>query len=131
MSAAIGRPPKYNEERVTTILNAISSGNTRKCAAGLAGVTETTLYEWAGEYPEFSEALEKADAEAEQGMVSRVKAAADDGTWTAAAWWLERRRNEEWGRKDTVKNEHSGSEEKPLRIVYVDDWRRSPPGAQG
>ena len=52
------------------------------------------------------EAVKEAEATAELGMVGLVRKAAFDGTWQAAAWWLERKMPQKWGRHDRV--EHSG-----------------------
>lgn len=104
----MGRPTKRTPERERIILDAILAGNSRKVAAALAGIGERTLYDWEERFPQFSQALEKAEAEAETAMVQIVRGAAVD-SWTAAAWWLERRRNETWGRKETLRQEHSGT----------------------
>jgi hypothetical protein len=50
----------------------------------------------------FSDAIKKAESEAEVRMVAHVLKAATDGTWQAAAWWLERRRPTDYGRRDRV-----------------------------
>jgi hypothetical protein len=50
----------------------------------------------------FSNAVTRAEAEAEVACTGTIKKAAQDGDWHAAAWWLERRRAEDWGRKDRI-----------------------------
>jgi hypothetical protein len=35
-------------------------------------------------------------------MVGQIAKAANDGTWQAAAWWLERRRPDDYSRRDRV-----------------------------
>jgi hypothetical protein len=50
----------------------------------------------------FRDAVEKAEADAEVRYSAQVAKAATDGTWQAAAWWLERRRHTDYGRKDRV-----------------------------
>jgi len=107
------RRDKLTPERFETIVRAIREGNTYRAAAGLAGVTESTLYNWlergrkarSGKYLEFLEAVKKAEAEAEARHVRIVERAAAKN-WTAAAWWLERRRPDDWSLKQRV--EHSG-----------------------
>ncbi len=46
--------------------------------------------------------VERAIADAEAGEVGLVIKAARDGDWRAAAWLLERRFGERWGRRDRL-----------------------------
>ena len=62
---------------------------------------------------EFFDAVKKAEADAEVGMVAVIKKASAD-TWTAAAWWLERRRFKDYGKKQYT--EHAGKDGKPLEV---------------
>jgi hypothetical protein len=97
-----GRPTKYNEDRAKAITTALTAGNTRKASAAYAGVTDTTLQNWLKGNLAFLAAVQKAEAEAEVRHVANIAKASADGNWTASAWWLERRRHDEWGRKDRV-----------------------------
>lgn len=78
------------------ILVAIRQGNTLTNAARQAGVSYRTLCRWRALSVTFNHAVEKAEAEAEGLFVNDIAAAARDGSWQAAAWWLERRRTGEW-----------------------------------
>jgi len=53
-----------------------------------------TFYEWMKD-PTFSEQVEKAEADAEVRFVTKVASASEE-TWQAAAWWLERRRPDDF-----------------------------------
>jgi hypothetical protein len=53
-------------------------------------------------FDSFASAVQNAEARAEVGHVLNIRQAAQSGTWTASAWWLERRRHEDWGRKDRI-----------------------------
>ena len=53
-----------------------------------------------GDFLEFVEAVKKAEAEAEVESVALIRRSAQDGQWQAAAWFLERRKPSDWGRKD-------------------------------
>jgi transposase len=104
--AGPGRDTKYDAERAGIILRVIARGNTRANAAGQAGICERTLRSWVargnrGEAPfaAFAAALKKAERKAEGRMVGVIRRAAPT-TWQAAAWWLERKFPEAWG-KDT------------------------------
>lgn len=98
----MARPTKYTKARAATICGAIKAGNTRKVAAALAGVGESTVFDWLARFQSFRSAMQKAEAEAESHHVDRIVQAANDGTWQASAWWLERRRRDDWGRRVTL-----------------------------
>lgn len=95
------------EQRIVTALKA---GNTPRQASECAGISVATFYAWKvrgrkGEprFVEFLDRVEKANAEAEAESVKIIRnAALNAGTWQAAAWWLERRRWKQWGRKDAL-----------------------------
>lgn len=98
----MARPSKRTPEREASITAALARGNTRRAAAAAAGVTERTFERWMARFVGFVAAVEKAEADAELMHVANVAKAAEDGTWTASAWWLERRRADEWGRRDRL-----------------------------
>lgn len=119
----MARPTKLNFDTHNKIITAIRAGNYIETAAAYAGVNKSTLYEWLkrGErekqrvaensryriresekpYVEFSNAVEKALAEAEIRDVAIIAKAAKE-QWQAAAWRLERKFPDRWGRKDKV-----------------------------
>lgn len=113
----MARPTKLQDERRERILTAIREGNTRRAAAALGGIGERTLYDWIAKDEQFSQDVIKAEGEAEAEMVSRVHRAALDGSWQAAAWWLERRRPGEFGRKDLP------APNVTVKMVDDDNWR--------
>src|SRR5687767_7699095 len=101
-----GRPSKLTPELQGRICDALRRGAYVETAAAMADVSKATLYGWLklgareeeGPHSEFLNAVEKAQAEAEMRDLDRVDAAAEGGTWQAAAWRLERRSPERWGR---------------------------------
>ena len=92
---------KRSPQREQAILNALRLGNTRRAAAAYAEVSHETFYRWLADLP-FRDAVEKAEADAETRFLGQVAKAAADGTWQAAAWWLERRRNGDYARHDKL-----------------------------
>ncbi|HEY8768006.1 MAG TPA: hypothetical protein VIP09_12230 [Dehalococcoidia bacterium] len=108
-----GRPSKLTPDVQGRVLAAISAGNTRATAAAYARVGLSTLMAWLargekatrGQYREFLDAVKNAEAAAVVTSVALVRQAASEH-WQAAAWWLERRYPDEWGRKDRVAIEH-------------------------
>ncbi len=107
-----GRRSKLTPEVQETICRYVRQGLTYETAARAAGISESTFYRWRargekaqrGKFRQFWEAVKKAEAEAEQRLVERILAASRD-SWQAAAWILERRYPDRWGRRDRVKHE--------------------------
>lgn len=98
----MARPTKYTPATVKKITDALAAGNTRKASCLYAGIDQKTFETWVKRYSDFSEAVENAESRAEVGHVANIAQAARKGNWTASAWWLERRRHEDWGRKDKL-----------------------------
>jgi hypothetical protein len=86
------------------ILESLEKGNTRRAAAAHAQVESSTFYRWMNSDAAFCSAVEKAEAEAEFKSVDVITAAAEAGTWQAAAWLLERnpRTKQDWKRTDEL-----------------------------
>lgn len=101
-SSVVGRPTKRTPEREQRLFEALRAGNTRKAACLYAGVGLSQFAEWQERFRDFREAIQKAEADAEVRAVAQIAQAARDGTWQAAAWWLERRRADDYGRVDRV-----------------------------
>ena len=134
----MARPTKLNADTHKRIVSAIRAGNYIETAAAYAGIHKSTLYDWLkrGErekqrvaknpryrikkdeqqFVAFSDAVEKALAEAEVRDVAIIGKAAEE-YWQAAAWRLERKFPHKWGRKVI---EHSGS----LEVKHNDDIKR-------
>lgn len=131
--SASGRPSKINPKIQAKICDAIRAGNYIETAAAHAGIHKSTLYDWmkrgarekdrvekAGgrakvkkaeaDFVAFSDAVEKALADAEVRDVMIIANAATTD-WKAAAWRLERKFPDKWGRKEKVQAqvEHSGA----------------------
>lgn len=114
MANPVGRPTKYNPDRVKRILDAIRSGVAYVDAANYAGISYQTFNEWRKEYSEFSDAVEEADGAAMVGLVATIRKAATEGKqWQAAAWLAERRHPDRYGR--TVKTQISGPDGGPVQ----------------
>lgn len=134
-----GRPTDLTSQVQAKIVQAIVGGNDNKVAAAYAGIGESTFYAWlergrkerarlaaspnarprAKETPfvEFLASIEKAQADAEARNVALIAKAAAEGTWTAAAWWLERKHPDRWGRKE--RHEVTGKDGGDLIVEIV------------
>lgn len=94
-----GRPTKYTPANRKKILDALKNGALRKDAAEAAGVGTSTFSEWLNQFPEFSEAVEAAEAEVANACAARIVQEARDpsGDWKAALEYLKKRRRNDWG----------------------------------
>lgn len=132
-----GRPIKLTPDLQKQITDVIRAGNYIETAAAFAGLHKSTLYDWmkrgakerqrvAGtnkrmlkkELPfvEFSDAIEKALAESEVRDVMRVGEASKTD-WKAAAWRLERKFPQKWGRK--FQQVDANDEERALKLELL------------
>lgn len=120
-------PYKLTEETQNKIVQCLRRGAFIETAAAFAGIHRDTLFEWMKlgakprakpVYKDFVAAVAKAMAEAEVLMLDHVAKAEE---WQAAAWRLERRYPDRWGRVDRLKAEHMGKDGAPLAFpaVYV------------
>lgn len=105
---------KKTPERVAAIVQALRAGNTRRAAVSYGEIDHATFYRWLDDDATFRDAVEKAEADAEVRFVAQVAQAASGGTWSAAAWWLERRRGQDWRRHDSL--EVTGNPNAPVVV---------------
>ncbi len=94
----MARRSKYTPEVVQRVVQAIELGATYELAAGFAGISYDTFNEWRKGKTEFSEAIKAAEGRASVKWLAKIEQAASDGTWQAAAWKLERRYPNEYGK---------------------------------
>jgi len=145
----MARPTKLTPDVIEDICNWLKLGYYQEDAATMAGISTSTFYDWMkkgdegqkalesgvssslpatqedGEvevvdmFQEFSEAVKKARAEAEGAHLRNIRRAADNGTWQASAWWLERSFPKKWGKRNTL-DISDGNEEIQFQIEYGD-----------
>lgn len=135
----MGRPTKLTPETQERIIQAIRLGATYELAANYGGVHYDTMNRWRlrgqkeldriqrskrhkmreSERPfvEFYEALKKAEGDAAVTWLARIEQAAREGTWQAAAWKLERRFPQAYGRH--VMEVQGGESTRPVPITYI------------
>lgn len=97
-SVNMARPTKYTPETTKKITDAIRVGATYRLACDYGGITEETFSQWRKRYPEFTEAIKEAEGAGAVGWLAKIEKAANEGAWQAAAWKLERRYPESYGR---------------------------------
>lgn len=98
----MGRPSKYSKALADAICQALRMGNTRTAAYAYAGIDQNTFHRWMARFAPFREAVAKAEADAEVFCVAKIRQSINDGNTQDGKWWLERRRNQDWGRIDRV-----------------------------
>ena len=106
-------PPrtKYTPETVKRITDAIKLGATYKLASAYGGITFQTFNLWREQKPAFAARIAEAEGKAAVKWLAKIEQAASDGNWQAAAWKLERRYPQDYGR--TVQ-EHQGKDGGPI-----------------
>lgn len=117
-----GRPCKLTPVLQEKIVNAVAAGNYADTAAALAGISKGTFFAWIkkgarshyGKFRDFSDAIEKAQAESEVRDLRYIGQAAAAGSWQAAAWRLEQKFPKRWGRVD--RSEVTGKDGGPVEV---------------
>jgi hypothetical protein len=126
-----GRPSKATDEIMKKVLDGIKAGLSYQGACGLARISFNTFNSWrqegeraeSGKFFEFLKELSYAEAVAEAEQLKKIK---NDPDTKYACWILERRHPDRWGKKEQVKQEISGPEGEPLKVVFnVVDGRTS------
>ena len=109
-----GRPSKYREEFCDEVIACLSEGHSVTAFAGRIGVARSTVFKWADEIPEFSDALKVGQAKAVEFWEKILAKVARDGggNATAVIFGLKNRASEDWA--DKVVNEHTGKDGGPI-----------------
>ena len=123
----MARKSKLTEELIQEAHDLVAEGNYIKDVYPIFGIGEVTWYRWlregeaakSGLKRQFWQAIKKAEKEAIIKNVGIIQKAAEEGNWQAAAWWLERKYFQDWGRKDKV---DLASDKDGFKIIieYVD-----------
>jgi homogentisate 1,2-dioxygenase len=108
----MARPHKITPDIEKKLLQLIQAGVAKHRAAQACGIAESTLYLLQKNNESFRSAIEKAYAECVASKVLTIARAEKDGSWQAAAWWLERRERADYARVD--RHEHSGKDGAPI-----------------
>lgn len=113
------RRNRYDQETVDKLCDMLRKGVPRSTAMiNVLGCTQT-FYRWMERYPEFKEAVERAEQEAVAFYAERIRLATFED-WRAAAWWLERRFPHEFGRHQTAIISSTGAPKQEIIIELFD-----------
>jgi len=118
--------PALNDDLIKSLSSALKNGVYVETAAALCRISKDTFYRWLRQAEseestpllrKLSDAVKRAMAEAEVRDLEVIDKAAQDGIWQAAAWRLERKHPDRWGRQAKVQLEHSGPDGKPIELA--------------
>jgi transposase-like protein len=108
-----GRPSKLTPELREEIVSLIKTGNFIEMTCAIAGINKSTFYDWMRRgkeskrhtrYKKFYNEVTQAQAWSEARDVAIISKHAET-SWRAAAWKLERRFSQRWGKTKTKKEE--------------------------
>jgi hypothetical protein len=94
----MARNTKLNDETHARLKQAIGLGATYELACAYAGINQSTFYRWLSTNEEFRKSIKASEGAGAVELLGRIKKEAKEGSWQAAAWLLERRYPEMYGR---------------------------------
>ena len=113
----MARRAKLTQEMVDQAIQLKADGLSNGDIVCALGIHESTFYRWVGEpknrlQRELSEGLKKEEAEFKHTLLTTIRAAAlaRNQYWTAAAWLLERKYPDEYGKADRRRDEDEGGD---------------------
>ena len=129
----MGRKTKLCPEVQGWIVERIREGHYIETMCCEVGVSKNAYYQWlqkgeqqtSGIYRDFYDAVKAAEQQAKRALLGKLHQSID---WRAAAWILERRWPEEWGRQKMeisgpggapMQVEATGGSPDPLRVYIV------------
>ena len=115
----MARPTKLTPESQETIVDGINAGLTFRLTCARAGVNPATFYRWlekgetakSGRYREFCDTVSRAKADSALRLVSQITLQAPTD-WRAAAFMLERRFPDDYGKRTEV----TGKDDGPVKV---------------
>jgi len=118
-----GRPSKYDPAYCEAVIDLMENGYSITEFAGSIRVARSTVYKWADEFPEFSDALNTGQAISALWWENRLRDVAEknEGNATAAIFGLKNRAADDWRDKQAV--DHTSSDgsmtPKPTMIEFL------------
>jgi transposase len=126
----MARPSKLTPNITQLIGENVALGIPYALAASSAGITDQTFNDWmkkgknstSGEYFQFSQYIEKCNADGALKCLQRLNEAAEAGDTRICMWILERRFPEDFGRREYRKiNTVSENKNENVEIIVKDD----------
>jgi hypothetical protein len=142
VGTALGRSVKYGPARMEALINAAAKGWSRTMVANAGGIDSETLRKWLSQgmselmagleqdedyipvqytkawfYLQYEAASFQPEALATQKLLLEMTDL-EKGDWKAAAWWLERKQKDTFGKQ--VVQRHVGADGGPIQIQHVE-----------
>jgi len=121
-----GAKTKLNDELIKKIYDYISEGHYTNVVCDYLQINQSTFYDWINKakrdeeegkesiYTKFSNTVKEAESTAEMKHLQNILKTAQEGTWQASAWYLERKHKNRWSLKQEI--EHQGDQIIKVRI---------------
>jgi len=115
-----GRPSKYKAEYCKVAIEFMRDGYSVTAFAGHIGVARSTVFKWAEEHAEFSDALKTAQALAALWWEKALRqvASTGEGNATACIFGVKNRSTEDW--RDKHDHELTGANGAPLEFAKIE-----------
>jgi hypothetical protein len=116
-----GRPSKYDPAFCESVIECLGEGHSVTAFAGRIGVNRSSVFEWAKNHPEFSNALKIGQAKAVEFWEKILAKVAKDGggNATAVIFALKNRASDDWA--DKIQTELTGKDGGAVQIEQVTD----------
>ena len=119
MANTRGRPSKYDPKYCEIAREFMRDGYSVTALAGHIGVARSSIFKWAEENPDFSDALKTGQARAALWWEKTLRnvALTGEGNASAAIFGVKNRSSEDW--KDKIETDHTSSDGSlaPTRII--------------
>lgn len=120
-----GRPSSYKQVYCNEVIEYLAGGHSVTAFAGHIGVARSTVFKWADEIVEFSDALKVGQAKATafwEKILIKV-ASEGGGNATAAIFGLKNRASDDWA--DKTVNEHTGKDGGAIQVDAMSTKQRA------
>lgn len=111
-----GRPTRYTEEIVKSLVKSFEDGSTITEACHVAGISRQSFYDWMRDHKEFLDRISIAQEYPDYVARSVLTKSIKEGNVDTAKWWAERRMKDEF----SLRKELTGKDgQKLMPNTYV------------
>lgn len=112
-----GRPSKYQQAYCNEVIECLAQGHSITAFAGTIGVARSSIFKWAEENEEFSDAIKVGQAKAVLFWEKKLTTMGAKDNVTAVIFGLKNRARDEWS--DRVISELTGPDGGPIKVEDV------------